>query len=128
MAEAETRCPAFSFCCEERFEAPAAGFLVHAVAGVCHLDMHRPAGLASISVTAGRLRFAAMSVPPDCHGVHGVEDEIGEGFADFTFDSGNRGQVLLQFRAHVNHDAPLLRHVAPVRAREIQHTCPTRGR
>ena len=53
------------------------------------------------------------------HGVHGIEDEIDQGLADFAFDARDRRQILAQLRPQFNHDSALLRHVGPTRARQV---------
>ena len=54
------------------------------------------------------------------HGIDGVEDEVGERVADLAFRADDRRQVRRELGPQLDHDAALLRHVAPARAREIE--------
>ena len=52
------------------------------------------------------------------HGIHGIEDEIGEGFTELGFDREHRRQVLMEIRVHHDDLAAQQRHVLPPRARQ----------
>ena len=54
------------------------------------------------------------------HRIDGVEDQIGQRIANLAFVSED-GRERRQLGAHGDHDAALLRQVAPARARQIDH-------
>ena len=54
------------------------------------------------------------------HRVDGVEDQIGERFADLALDAHDRRAGRRQLGLELDDDAALLRHVAPARAGEVE--------
>jgi len=66
--------------CIEGFEAATARVFIHADAGVADLNEH-----AFRAVAAQRLAGAHGQPPSRRHGIHRVENEIGERVANFVF-------------------------------------------
>ena len=55
------------------------------------------------------------------HRIHGIEDQVRQRIADVALDAHDPGQIARQVGLHLDHDAALLRHVAPARTRQIDH-------
>ena len=102
---------------EKRLQAAALRLLVHARPGVANFQVHERAGftlvLARNSARADRERASVR------HRVHGIEDEIGESVADFALSARERGQAGRQLGFELDDGAPLLRHIAPTGARQV---------
>jgi hypothetical protein len=109
--EPETRA-AFALGREERLEASALRVLVHADAGIADFDFH---------VTAGERAGAHREGAALGHRIDGIEHEIGQRLADFTLRSHDDRKVARELRFQVDDDSALLRHVAPARARQLDH-------
>ena len=82
---------------EERLEAAAARLLVHADAGVAHLDAARAAPAAAVD---GRVRSVSASTVG--HRVDRVEDEIDQRLADLAFDGHRPRQSPRRVDAHLD--------------------------
>ena len=99
----------------EGLEASAPRLLVHADAGVGDFHLHLPR-----DVAAARHEPRAQGKRPAFrHGVHGVEDQIGERVADLDLRAHDVGQVLGELGLELNEHSALLRLVAPAGAREV---------
>ena len=55
------------------------------------------------------------------HGIHGVQEEIGQGFPQLAFVAVEIGQHFLQLRFDPDDDALALGHVLPARAGQFHH-------
>ncbi len=100
---------------EKGLEAALAGVLVHARADIAHLDPH--AASAACAGTEGRGRDRDRAAVGHC--VDGVEDEVGQGFAELGGIARCGRQAGFKLGRGRDDDAALLRHVAPPRARQL---------
>src|SRR6185312_5723249 len=94
---------------EERLETAAARLLVHANTGIRNFDANAPLG-----GTCPHGKRATL-----WHRVGAVEDEVREGFPNFTLTAGGRGQLRIERQMHFDYDPPLHRDVMPSRPRKI---------
>jgi hypothetical protein len=105
---------------EERLQAALLRLFVHADARVSHFEPHA-AGRGVVfaergGVAGGHLDGAALG-----HGVHRVEDEIGQRVADLVLRAADVRQARPELRLQLDHHAASLRQVVPARAREGRH-------
>ena len=115
---------AFALGREEGFQATPLRVLVHADAGVAHLDDHAVPFCGGRAVaTFGRRDRARAHCQHAAlrHRIDGIEDQVGQRLAHFALDAEDRGQARRELGLEADDDAALLRHVAPARAREVQH-------
>jgi hypothetical protein len=111
---------ALSFGGKERLETAASRLLVHADAGVRHLHVNLlPAEPFSeprrmVSDSGSQRQRTAFR-----HGIDCVENEVDQRFADLALDPHDRRQSCCQVGHQLNHDSPLLWHVAPPGACEV---------
>ena len=106
---------------KKRFEAVLAGGFIHADAGVGDFKDDLAGGFPG---SCGRRAGDAAANGDDAagrHRVHGVENQIGQQFADFAFVASQFRQVRLQIRAHFDREAAALGDVAPARTRHADH-------
>ena len=99
----------------EGFEAAPARFLIHADAGVSDLRDHRPCWFRTGEPGTQRQRAARG------HGIHGVENQIGQCLANLAFHPHDPGQPRCDFRQCPDHNAALHRLVAPTRLRQVEY-------
>ncbi len=105
---------------EERFQTPAPGGLIHAGAVVADFkddELGNPG--------RGLVGFFFDGVGADGddaafgNRIHGVDDQVGQRFADLAFEAGEFADVGIQLGLHFDHDAVALRDVAPARTGHV---------
>ena len=102
---------------EKGFETALACFLIHARAAVG--DFQRDAGGHPQAAAPRGPGTHARSDGDDTaagHGVHGVEDQVGERLAQFTFGADDIRQAGVEIEFHIHGNAAPLGDVAPARA------------
>src|SRR5438874_624439 len=114
--EPQARAP-LAFGREEGLETAASDRLRHAHTRVADLDPHlrRGARFAAGAVTDARAQREPAALG---HGIDRVQNQVRERVADLALGSHDPGQIGYEIRLQVDDDSPLLRYVAPARARE----------
>src|SRR5205807_379065 len=114
--EPQARAP-LAFGREEGLETAASDRLGHAHTRVADLDLNlrRGARFAVGAVTDARAQRERAALR---HGIDRVQNQVSERVADLALGSHDTGQIGCEIRLQVDDDSPLLRYVAPARARE----------
>ena len=113
---------AFALGGEEWLQAAAARGFVHAGAGVADLDEH-----AARDALAGleRMPRAQRERAALGHRVGRIEDEIDQRLAQLAGEGHDHRTLPVAFDFRLDDRAALLRHVAPARARQLEHFAQT---
>jgi hypothetical protein len=106
---------------KERLEATAPCVLVHTHARIGDLENHSRQRSGGAGAGPPVARGPKRERSPLGHGIDRVQDKVRQRLANLTSDTRDEGQVRLQIGLDVDDDTPLLGHVAPARAREIDH-------